>query len=223
MGIRSPTFQPTSRHAGAAVSLVIAGLSLAACASLEARPPGLPAKENHLLKACPAFTPADHPTRIYEIELPGIPFDPRNLQPVISQKYVTSMPWLSGDDQQQAPPPTPPNWNAKTPLDLDLKKPGVMPYGTSEKVLIKIKVDDPAVTFRQDGYAIAAGDHNGKQLFCQVPGGFTDHSATFMTYYFAANPGGPEIYSRFNVELTLPHPGGYIVPIILDPEVKNEG
>jgi hypothetical protein len=91
-------------------------------------------------------------------------------------------------------------------------------------VLIKVVVDDPSVTFRSDGYAIAAGDRNARELFCQFPGGFKDHEATAMTYYFTRKPGAAHIYSRYNIGLTLPHTDkSRVVPIILDPSVKNTG
>jgi hypothetical protein len=205
---------------------VSAALLLTACAHLSTEPPGQPSTDNHLLRTCPPFTATDHPTRIFVIKLTGR-FDPRALHPIITESVVTEPPWTTGNPK--GPPLTqiPPAWTPKTPLDLDLnvvigERPEL--YGKREKVLIRIVVEDTSVSFRSDGYAIAAGDHNARELFCQFPGGFQEHEATAMTYYFTRKPGAADIYSRYNVGLTLPHTDkSRVVPIILDPSVKNTG
>jgi hypothetical protein len=203
-----------------------AAFLLAACTSLSTGP-SVPSTDNHLLRTCPLFTASDHPTRIYEIKLTGHRFDPRDLHPVITEERVTAPPWTGGDSGEKQLTVIPPEWPSKTPLDLDLNSvigEARELYGKREKVLIKIAIEDQEVTFRSDGYAISAGDHNGKALFCQFLGGFKNHEATFMTYYFKRGHESGDIYARYNVGLTLPDTHiGYVVPILLDPGTKNTG
>ncbi|HEX4709528.1 hypothetical protein [Phenylobacterium sp.] len=172
------------------------------------------------LHTCQPFTAANHPTRMIQVELPGT-FDPRNLQPVITQMDITAAPWTSGN-----PPPAPYNkatpWSPKTRLDLDLD---LGPAGGTkpEMVLIKIIVDDPTVKFRTDGFAIAASDANGRSMFCQFSGGFGLHDATFGAVYYKPHP-NQKTMGSYNIGLILPDADpAYILPIFIDPVVQNNG
>ena len=133
---------------------------------------------------------------------------------------VTS-PWTSGN-----PPTAPYNkatpWSPRTRLDLDLD---LGPAGGTkpEMVLIKIKVDDPTVKFRTDGFAIAAGDTNGRSMFCQFSGGFGLHDATFAATYYKPHP-NQKTMGSYNIGLILPDTDpAYTLPIIIDPMVQNNG
>jgi hypothetical protein len=167
------------------------------------------------------FTATKHPTEIIEIELPGT-FDPRNLQPVMTQMSITDPPWTSGNPTTKQAYNPAITWTPKTKLDLslDLGPPG----GTKRSmVLIKVIVRDPTVTFRTDGFAITSGDVNGRKMFCQFSGGYGQKEATFVAFYYKPTPHQPTM-GAFNLGLIVQDMDpAYILPIFVDPAVQNNG
>ena len=167
------------------------------------------------------FTAAKHPTQIIEVEIPGT-FDPRNLQPVVTQMNIIAPPWTAGDPSTKTAynPAITRMPRTKLDLNLDLGAPG----GTKRSmVLIKVIVRDPAVTFRTDGFAITSGDVNGRRMFCKFPGGFGQKEATFAAFYYKPTPHQPTM-GTFNLGLVVQDVNpAYILPIFVDPAVENNG
>jgi len=186
--------------------------------------PGVMSTGAELLDKCdpPPFTAARHPTQMIQIELPGT-FDPRNLQPVMTQMgVINAPPWTTPDPLSAQPYNGAVTWSPKTKLDLNLN---LGPQGGPKRhmVLIKIIVRDPNVTFRTDGFAITAGDVNGRKMFCQIPGGYGVNEATFVAFYYKPTPHQPTM-GTFNLGLVVKDVDpAYILPIFVDPAVENNG
>jgi hypothetical protein len=136
---------------------------------------------------------------------------------------INASPWINPDPSSSQPySGSPTNWTPKTKLDLNLD---LGPQGGPKRtmVLIKVIVRDPAVTFRTDGFAITSGDVNGRKMFCQIDGGYTQKEATFVAFYYKETPNKPTM-GTFNLGLIVQDVNaGYILPIFVDPEVQNNG
>lgn len=176
-----------------------------------------------LLKTCKTFTDKYHPDRAILIKIPGT-FDIGNLNPVIKE-YGVNASWTGPDLNNPLAGPTPPTWTPRTPLDLNLDLADVPNGKKPDKILIQIQVEDPNVKFRQDGYAIEAGNVNGNgaKMLCQFNGGFQTQSATFMALYFSDNDGSKPTYGAFNIGLVSGNGQPFQMPIFIDPEVENNG
>lgn len=176
------------------------------------------------LDNCKAFTDKYHADRIIIVTLPGT-FDINNLNPVITEEDVTAAPWTQGDPTKPEPPPTPPTWTPRTKLDLDLDLVASPSGKKVDKVLIQVVVADPNVHFRNDGYAIEAGNKSGNsaKMFCQFPGGYQAQSATFMAFYYTDNNGSKPTMGNYNIGLVLGDGQPYDLPIFIDPDVLNNG
>src|SRR5262249_34907012 len=158
-----------------------------------------PATLHDKLAGCPNFTSNKHPTRMIVLTLPA-PLNLTDLKPDIKQYEVTDSPWTEPNTSKPLDPPTPPDWSPKTELDLDLapgNETGAI-VTTPDMVLVRIIVADTSVKIRDDGYAIAAGNDNGKngQNLCSFTGGFGTTQATFLAYY---RHGVAPTYGRYNV------------------------
>jgi hypothetical protein len=211
---------------------VAVGCVLASCASadgsrahrlLPTLRPGISSSGTTLLDDCKPFTDKKHPTYMFQIRLRGA-FDVKHIDPEITEMKVTSPPWTSGNSDTSTPYTTVPAWTPKTRLDLDLDLYESATGKKREMVLIKIVVDDPSVKFRTDGFAITAETGNGQHMFCQFKDGFAEHDATFAAYYyFNPNP-QHDTLGVFDIGLVIPDAdSAYILPIFIDPEVKNNG
>ena len=180
-----------------------------------------------LLDPCKPFTDAHHPTRMFQIELQGSTFDVKHIDPKITVLPVTSPPWTSGDANNSAPYTTVPTWSPKTRLDLDLDLFAPASGKHREMVLIKVIVDDHSVAFRNDGFAIMSETGNGQHMFCQFKGGFDktrENSATFVAYYYSNPDSTHHTFGVFDIGLVIPDSDPqFILPIFIDPEVKNDG
>ena len=187
--------------------------------------PRLDSTGSEVLKICRVypFRKNNHPTHMIQIKLTG-PFDVRNLNPEITEMEVNADPWTSGDPATSKPYDKTPTWTPRTRLDLDLDLAPVAEGKKREKVLIKIIVDDPTIKFRGDAFAITAADVNGPNMFCRFDGGYTDNSATFVAFYYKDPRGNMETFGDFNIGLVIPDADpNYMLPIFIDPEVKNNG
>ena len=184
---------------------------------------GIKSATDEALQPCKQF-PFDannHPTEIFQVKLTGVPFDIRNLKPVITVMDVNASPWLEGDPKtarKMGPIP----WSPNTPLDLDLNLDSSTGSGKNNEALIKFIVDDQNVTMIADPYSVVSGDVN-KKMFCRFSGGFGTHDATFMVTYYKPHP-NEKTFGSFNLGLNIPGiDNSYTLPIYIDPEVENNG
>jgi hypothetical protein len=208
-----------------AVIAVVANNALQAQTSYPTFRPGIKSAMDEELGRCTPFpfTNNHHPTKMFQIMLPGLPFDIRNMRPVITEMDVTTSPWTEGDPTTSKPYAGHTTWSPNTPLDLDLNLSSTAGPGKHDKALIKIVVEDQNVKMIADPFTVVSGDAN-KQMFCRFSGGFTEHSATFMTsYYYKPNSNGKTMGS-YNLGVNIPAAdNSYVLPIYIDPAVENNG
>jgi hypothetical protein len=170
------------------------------------------------------FTANKHPTRYIRVTIPA-PFDPRNLQPTMWEWPVTQSPWTSPDSGPGAQFDNKVDWTPKTRLDMNLDLADQPTGPKPEMVLVNVVLADQTVSFRNDAFAVAVGDTNGKKMFCSI-GGFGPHEATFVAYYYHnPNPGKKGTFGSFNIGLIVPDgtDPAYTLPLFLDPDVENNG
>jgi len=175
------------------------------------------------LSPCKKFDANYHADRAIVIDVPGV-FNVENITPVVSE-YGVNATWTGPDLNNPLSPPSAPTWTPRTPFDLNLDLVSAPSGKKVDKVLITIQIDDQNVQFRQDGYAIEAGNKNGNgpKMLCQFDGGFQTHSATFMAFYFTDNNGSKPTLGYYNIGLVTGNGQPYQLPVFLDPEVENNG
>jgi hypothetical protein len=195
--------------------------------------PTIKSKTKQVLEDCNPFpfTAAKHPTHMYQIKLPGTPFDIRDLKPQITEMDVTTAPWTDGDPSTSKGYNGNVTWTPSTPLDMDLNlgpaTPATAPTSattaeTYNQVLIKIVIDDPAVTMIGNDFTIISTDANRK-MFCKFAGGFKTNSATFMASYVKPVP-NQKTFGSYSLGVNIPSTDKtYVLPIYIDPEVENNG
>lgn len=193
-------------------------------------PMGLLSTGSDALDDCAAFTRQKHPTKLIKVELQGS-FDPRKLDPKFTQMDVTHSPWTTGDPGTERPFDPHATWSPRTRLDMNLGLASA-PTGPNPKpqmMLLNVVIDDQTVHLRDDAFAIAASDVNGRKMFCRLSTAlpYGKHEATFVAfYYFKPNHPDGETYGSFNIGLIVPDtadPTHYMTPIFIDPEVENNG
>jgi hypothetical protein len=106
----------------------------------------------------------------------------------------------------------------KTRLDLDvnLQKPG-------DSAMIKIILDDPQLKFRADDAKIRGGGPNGRDMLCSVRLSSDERSIRFIVFYYKKDK---VTYGKYNIGLTVTDndaASGYVLPLYIDPMIKNNG
>ena len=158
-------------------------------------------------------------SHVFQIEVKD-PLNIRDMNLYVSEMNVDST-GMDGDygshyDYQFVNIASPPSH-----FDLDLN---LYPASTPMKnsvVYIKVVLDGSIAKFPKD-ISITTNHPNGHSMFCGLRE-LNDQTAIFTAHY--VRPTSGHVYGSFNINLVVPDAGGggFVLPITIDPSVKNDG
>ena len=185
-------------------------------------PPALRGGESYPIDVCKKKY---IPTTVYKIRISET-FDLRNPQVTKFTRPAKEVIPKSGIyDEDYDAPDTIYTWDSdaavKTRLDVnvDLKIDG-------DAAMIKIILDDPLLTFRTDDGVIRAGGPHGKAMICGVERNIDEKSIRFGVFHYKEHQSDKKTFGKYNIGLIATEKdrtSGYVLPIYIDPMIKNNG
>jgi hypothetical protein len=213
----------TTRLMATTAIAVASSLAFSSCTRPPRSPtPPLRGGESYEIKDC---KDKYVPKTVYKIKI-AKSFELRDPQVVKSTVPANETTPGSGEyDEYYGSMETPYTWNSdaryKTRLDLDL---GLTQKG--DAAMIKIILDDPLLNFRTDGGVIRGGGPHGRDMICSVRRNIDEKSIRFIVFYYKEHQSDKNTYGKYNIGLAATDKdtsSGYVLPIYIDPMIKNNG